>query len=97
MPSKRNGSSSNGHLKRVKLAYHMPEAKSVTVAGSFCDWQPDRIAMKKNKKGFWTTTLTLPPGRYEYRFVVDGEWLDDPNCTERTPNEFGWENCVIRV
>jgi len=37
------------------------------------------------------------PGRYEYRFVVDGQWRDDPACTERVPNGFGSENCVLRV
>jgi hypothetical protein len=28
---------------------------------------------------------------------VDGEWRDDPNCTERVPNPFGSENCVLHV
>jgi 1,4-alpha-glucan branching enzyme len=84
-------------LKRVTLAYHMPEAQSVNVAGTFCDWHTDRYPLKKDRKGSWKATLTLAPGRYEYRFVVDGEWRDDPNCSERTGNEFGSENCVLHV
>jgi 1,4-alpha-glucan branching enzyme len=69
----------------------------VIIAGDFCDWQTDRYPLKKDKKGFWTTTITLAPGRYEYRYVVDGEWLNDPNCAELAPNDFGSENCVLRV
>jgi 1,4-alpha-glucan branching enzyme len=85
------------HLKRVTLSYRMPDAQSVSVAGDFCDWQTDRCRLKKDKKGVWTTTITLAPGRYEYRLVVDGEWVNDPNCAERATNEFGGENCVLQV
>jgi 1,4-alpha-glucan branching enzyme len=92
-----NGKNGDAQLRLVMLACHMPDAQSVTVAGDFCDWRTDRYALKKNKKGLWTTMLTLAPGRYEYRFVVDGEWLNDPDCAERTANEFGGENCVLHV
>jgi 1,4-alpha-glucan branching enzyme len=83
--------------KRVTLAYHMPEAQCVTVTGSFCDWRTDRYSLKQDRKGLWKTTLSLSPGRYEYRFVVDGEWRNDPSCGERAANEFGSENCVLHV
>jgi 1,4-alpha-glucan branching enzyme len=68
-----NGQNRNGHFKEVKLTYDMPDAQSVSVAGEFCDWQTDRYPLKRDKKGLWITKITLPPGRYEYRFVVDGE------------------------
>jgi 1,4-alpha-glucan branching enzyme len=92
-----NGQNGNAQFKQVKLTYHMPDAQSVSVTGEFCDWQPDRYPLKKDSNGLWTTKITLPPGRYQYRLVVDGEWLNDPNCAERTPNEFGGENCVLHV
>jgi hypothetical protein len=50
--------------------------------------------MKKDKKGIWKTTASLKPGRYEYRFLVDGDWKNDPCCPGRVPNEFGSQNCV---
>jgi hypothetical protein len=50
--------------------------------------------MKKDKKGIWKTTLSLKPGRYEYRFFTDGKWENDPSCCGCVPNEFGSLNCV---
>jgi 1,4-alpha-glucan branching enzyme len=83
--------------KQVTLVYDKANAQSVSVAGDFSDWQPERYPLKKDKKGLWTTTIRLAPGRYEYRFVVDGQWANDPKCDERTSNEFGGENCVLHV
>lgn len=83
--------------KRVTFTFEASEAKSVVVTGTFCDWRTDCCVLKKGKGGIWKTTLMLAPGRYEYRFLVDGEWRDDPHCTERVPNEFGSENCVLYV
>jgi 1,4-alpha-glucan branching enzyme len=92
-----NGNNGKEQFRQVKLTYHMPDAASVSVAGEFCDWQTDRYRLKRDRNGLWTTKITLPPGRYEYRFVVDGEWHNDPNCVERAVNEFGGENCVLHV
>jgi hypothetical protein len=39
----------------------------------------------------------LPPGAHHYRFLVDGEWRDDPECALRTPNPFGGENMTRQV
>jgi hypothetical protein len=47
--------------------------------------------------GQWAKELALTPGRYEYRFVVDGEWVDDPAATELIPNTFGTANAVLVV
>jgi 1,4-alpha-glucan branching enzyme len=84
-------------FKQVKFVYDMPNAESASVTGDFCEWQTDRYPLRKDKDGLWTTTITLAPGRYEYRFLIDGEWVNDPKCTERTANEFGGENCVLQV
>jgi 1,4-alpha-glucan branching enzyme len=100
MPTKRkklSGNNGNAHFKEVTLSYQMPDAKSVSVAGEFNEWQTHSHTLKKNEIGLWTTTLTLPPGHYQYRLVVDGAWINDPNCADRTPNEFGGENCVLHV
>jgi 1,4-alpha-glucan branching enzyme len=50
--------------------------------------------MKKDKKGIWKATVSLKPGRYEYRFLVDGNWENDPSCAGCVSNEFGSKNCV---
>jgi 1,4-alpha-glucan branching enzyme len=83
--------------KPYKLSLVAPGATVVAVTGNFCDWSPDGRPLRPDRHGVWTTTLNLPPGRYEYRFLIDGQWHDDPACTERVPNPFGTQNCVFRV
>ncbi len=83
--------------RRVTFTLESPEAKRVHVTGSFCDWETNSYALKRGKDGIWRTAVSLAPGRHEYRFLVDGQWCDDPNCTERVPNPFGTQNCVLHV
>ncbi len=45
----------------------------------------------------WKATVALPPGRYEYRFVVDGQWISDPNAKESVGNSFGSTNAVVVI
>jgi 1,4-alpha-glucan branching enzyme len=74
-----------------------PNAISVLLAGDFTHWQQRPIPLKRSPDGVWQTTVALPPGTHHYRFIVDGEWRDDPECTLRMPNPFGGENCVCRL
>jgi hypothetical protein len=53
--------------------------------------------MKPVGGGLWKVQVSLAPGTYHYRFLVDGEWRDDPECTLRVPNPFGTENAVREV
>ena len=74
-----------------------PSAQSVSVAGSFNDWQPAATPMIALGDGHWRTEINLPLGRYEYRLVVDGEWVDDPAAKETVGNPFGGLNAVLEV
>lgn len=80
--------------KRQVFSFNAPTAMSVQLVGDFTHWQQNPIQMKKNKQGIWTATVSLEPGTYHYRFLVDGEWRDDPECTLRVPNPFGTTNSV---
>ena len=84
-------------LRRVTFSLDIPKANSVIVVGDFNDWQTNGHTLKRNKQGVWTTTLNLPPGTYQYRFLVDGEWCDDPNCAVRMDNPYGSQNNAIVV
>jgi 1,4-alpha-glucan branching enzyme len=53
--------------------------------------------MKKDKKGVWKVSLDLAPGTYQYKFFVDGAWVNDPDCAEFVANTFGGLNCVKKV
>ena len=80
--------------KKVRFKLYVPEAERVFLAGDFNNWEFDNLLMKRDKKGAWEATVTLPLGRYEYRFRVDGVWQDDPNAHERVDNPFGSQNCI---
>ncbi|HWV98491.1 MAG TPA: isoamylase early set domain-containing protein [Candidatus Acidoferrum sp.] len=74
-----------------------PTATSVLLVGDFTHWQTKAIAMHKGKEGIWMATLELPPGKHTYRFIVDGEWRDDPECALRVANPYGSQDMVRQV
>ena len=80
--------------QKVIFSFNGPTAHSVQLVGDFTDWQLAPVALKKQKGGLWKATVSLAPGRYEYRLLVDGEWCDDPECKLRQSNQLGGENCV---
>ncbi|MGA3268938.1 MAG: glycogen-binding domain-containing protein [Verrucomicrobiota bacterium] len=81
--------------KRICFGLYAPEAQAVFVAGSFNGWQPSAMPLQKQDDGRWVVELVLEPGRYEYRFVVDGQWTDDPLSPAYVSNPFGGLNCVL--
>jgi 1,4-alpha-glucan branching enzyme len=83
--------------RKVPFEFSSPEAKEVYLVGEFNHWDRDANPMKKDKKGVWKATLSLKPGRYEYRFLVDTIWTNDIFCSGCVPNEFGSQNCVKTV
>ena len=86
------------------IACHSDTANAVFLAGTFNDWSPTATPMKTDDAGHWVETLPLAPGRYEYKFVVDGEWCCEPGCTSKrvqcphcVTNQFGTMNRVLDV
>jgi hypothetical protein len=84
-------------LPLVHLEFNHPTASAVCIAGTFNSWRPEATPMVPLGSGRWVKELVLPPGRYEYRLVVDGEWRDDPHARETTPNPFDGLNSVLTV
>ena len=89
--------SSGPPLQTVLFEFFDLLATSVTIAGTFNDWQPHATALLKLGAGRWARKLVLPPGIYEYRFVVDGKWMSDPTAAETALNPFGQVNSVVKV
>jgi hypothetical protein len=81
----------------VSLELVKPEAKSVSVAGSFNEWKPEKTPLVSLGNGRWKGDLNVKPGRHEYLFVVDGQWVPDPNAKESVANPFGGTNSVLIV
>src|SRR5262245_16716495 len=80
-----------------KFSLTAPGASSVMLVGDFTHWQKSPISLLKQPDGTWTVTVPLQPGEHRYRFLVDGEWRDDPECRVRVPNPFGSHDAVVRV
>jgi 1,4-alpha-glucan branching enzyme len=83
--------------KPIEFTFNERSASSVTVAGSFNNWDASRTPMSRDSEGAWRATVWLPAGRYEYRFVVDGQWINDPSARESVENTFGSTNSVLVV
>lgn len=66
------------------------------LVGDFNGWDPQATRMLRNGVSF-QKRMRLAPGRYEYKFIVDGQWRIDPYATEQRPNEYGSLNSVVRV
>jgi 1,4-alpha-glucan branching enzyme len=79
------------------FAYRAPEAASVQLIGDFTQWEDEPIDLTKGPGGVWRITLELPPGLHHYRFLVDGQWRDDPDCKTRVPNAFGGQDMMRKV
>ncbi len=80
--------------KKQTFHFTAPDAISVLLVGDFTHWQQQPIPMQKSQDGLWTASVDLPPGQHTYRFIVDSEWRDDPECSLRVPNPFGGHNNV---
>ncbi|TRZ94980.1 hypothetical protein D4R78_05435 [bacterium] len=83
--------------KKAQFNIHAPGAKRVSLAGNFNNWDTKVLQAKKDSKGNWMVKASLKPGRYEYKFFVDGSWMSDPSSKSFTTNAFGTQNCVIEV
>jgi chromosome partitioning protein len=74
-----------------------PDASAVQVAGEFNDWNPIAGQMEPDaESGIWVLSVRLEPGRYRYRFIVDGEWVEDPDALHEESHE-GYRNSIVEV
>jgi chromosome partitioning protein len=76
---------------------HFPNVKSVSVAGEFNDWQPQRMAQDGEGAETFRAMIPTRPGRYRYRLVVDGRWQADPHNRYSEPNPFGEVDSVVEA
>jgi len=91
LPKKKNTS------PLTEFSLYAPDANEIYVVGDFVDWETNRTPMRKLKSGIWKKRMKLAAGRYEYRFIVDGNWQSDPENISRQPNPYGSENSILIV
>jgi 1,4-alpha-glucan branching enzyme len=90
---------SNQKSKRRRWTFLLEaaEAKEVFLLGDFNNWSPEKHPMQRDENGMWNKTVMLVPGNYEYKFLVDGQWREDPLNDRLCPNCFGTYNNVINL
>ena len=85
--------------REVVVRYRDAGASDVRIAGDFNGWVPDKgvrsLIEAEGNTRVWTKILQLPPGTYQYRYVVDGEWREDPENPEIAQNEVGRSSVLV--
>jgi 1,4-alpha-glucan branching enzyme len=83
--------------RRLIFSLEAPDADDVILMADFNKWNKKLHPMKKDNNGVWSRIVVIPPGRYEYKYMVDGEWWHDPKNPEVCYNQHGTLNSVITV
>jgi 1,4-alpha-glucan branching enzyme len=83
----------------VRFSLYEPKAGRVHLVGDFNNWSTTADPMyDREGDGIWTITMPLPQGRYEYKFLIDGEkWIPDPGGADRVDDGFGGLNSVLII
>lgn len=84
-------------MRKVEFSLETANARSVHLAGDFNNWAVNALPLQQESQGRWRATVPLPPGIHQYRFIVDGQWVDDPRACRTSPNPFGSCNCEVEV
>lgn len=99
MAGSRTASNADATPLPVELVLRAPAASTVRVVGDFNGWDRDQAPMKRDAaSGLWSATLSLPPGRHVYAFVVDDTlWMRDPRAPAAKDADFGRPGSVMLV
>jgi len=87
----------NKGRRRITFTFDEAGARQVILIGDFNQWDIEKHPMRKRPDGIWEKIVMLPPGRFEYKFKVDGQWRCDPVNLKRCKNAFGSQNSVIVI
>jgi 1,4-alpha-glucan branching enzyme len=79
------------------LRFHLPGASHVQLAGDFNGWNPTSHPLTRQDGGWWEIDLDLEPGIYQYKLVVDGEWVLPEDVERRVDDGFGGQNAVLVI
>jgi len=86
--------SEDGNITFILPGY--PNAEKVIITGNFNKWNESDIQMNRSEKG-WVIKMDFPQGIFEYKFIVDGEWMHDPNNSRKTKNQHNTYNSILLV
>ncbi|MFH1458684.1 MAG: AAA family ATPase [Candidatus Omnitrophota bacterium] len=84
-------------INKVVFSVAAPEAKEVHLVGDFNGWKVDDSSRMQRENETWRKSVMLNNGRYRYRFVVDGAWIEDINNPAKETNPFGSMDSLLEV
>ncbi len=91
---KRTVQKGNGFI----FVYRDPKAADVKIAGDFNNWIPDKgVVTSREKDGTWKMVINIPPGAYQYKFCIDGDWKEDPGNPNVVSNKYGSNNSLVII
>jgi len=77
------------------------QVQEVLLSGTFNEWGDNagdaELMTDDDADGTWEVLLVLDPGSYQYKFIVDGEWMADPKNPNKVDDGHGGHNSVIEV
>ncbi|MCK9604427.1 MAG: AAA family ATPase [Candidatus Omnitrophica bacterium] len=84
-------------LSEIVLSISAPQASQVHVTGDFNGWKISDDTRMEHVNGSWNKKLNLKGGKYRYRFVVDGQWIEDPNNLAKEMNPYGQMDSLLEI
>ena len=85
-------------IKSVPFTVRAEPNSQIFIAGDFNKWDAAANQLTDSTgTGVFSTVLPLLPGSYEYKFVINGTWCVDPDCSEWVQNNLGTLNSVCKV
>lgn len=84
--------------RETHFAINAPSAREVYLVGDFNHWRiNDESRLARFDEGKWEKRVSLSPGKYRYKFVVDGEWILDSQNPEKEQNPFGTFDSIMKL
>jgi chromosome partitioning protein len=97
-PAKRKKAFASAAMFEKQFIFDAPKASCVKIAGTFNNWNTSEESLMERKgDGTWSKCVYLAPGTYQYRFLIDDEWVADQNNANQVNNPFGGKNSVIKI
>ncbi len=82
----------------ILVSYYSPGAREIFISGDFNGWKHGATRLIKGSDDVWRVILKLPPNRsYDYKLIVDGKWITDPNNPDLNPDTAGGANSIIYI
>ena len=83
----------------VRVVFELPScvwADRISLTGDFNEWRENDIVLQQTRSGVWQATVDLPLGaRYQFRYVVDGQWCTDSHADGMSDNSYGSQNSLV--